>query len=77
MKRNMDLVTLILKYVAENADDINPIPLPFEELSKFGGESIIRGHVRLCEDQGYLELDRSTDQPQILRLTWDGHEKIF
>ena len=77
MKCNRDLIELTLRYVEEAADDVNPIPPPIDKLSRFGGESVILGHVRLCEEAGYLELDRSADPPQIVRLTWKGHEHLF
>ena len=77
MKRNRDLIELTLRYVEETADDVNPIPPPVDELARFGREAVILGHVRLCEEAGYLELDHSTDPPRIVRLTWKGHEHLF
>ena len=36
MKCNWDLIELTLRYVAEAADDVNPIPPPIDKLSRFG-----------------------------------------
>ena len=77
MKCNRDLIELTLRYVEDKADDVNPIPPPIDELSRFGEASVILGHVRLCEEAGYLELDHYKDPPYIVRLTWKGHEHLF
>ena len=75
MRRDMDLILLILTYVSE-ARETGNIPIPVFEKHD---QCQVRYHVRLCEEAGYLNIvvDAMTKIPvAIIRMTWDGHEAL-
>ena len=76
MKRDWVLIHRILKYVEENGDGEDPISL--RVLYDYHVKEI-KYHLTLCVEAGFITLADPTREPHIenvLRLTWDGHNKL-
>ena len=78
MQRRMKLIRKILQYVSD-CDTEDPLrPPEFEDYS----EAQVHYHLNLCEEAGYLLLERRGRCANhrrvsgIYRLTWQGHEAL-
>ena len=75
MRRNCELIRLILEYVEEKG---NGKLLPMPVLSDHPPKQVSY-HVRLCEEAGYLKVKVLSEQSayieyEIGELTWVGHD---
>lgn len=78
MPRDMQLILQLLTYVAkEDKSYIGSIPIPEYEQHP---EDKVLHHLRLCEEAGYLELDKGRQNAEIpkriVRMTWAGYEAL-
>ena len=73
MKRDMDLIRLILREV-ESCDDSYGMNSPVIEGYS---EAQIAGHLKMLLDGGLIEVkDESEDQYIGINLTWDGQDFV-
>lgn len=86
MKRDMKLITEILRYAEGHADGGKSQCVPqrdslapnFDDLT----DAKIHYHINLCVEAGFLEVEESNDVVpdtcipwcRILNLTWQGHD---
>ena len=72
MKRDKGLIYQILKWTEENATGtLEPAP----DLRGYSPE-LIRYHIGLCEQAGYLEPALTSTATFIRNLTWHGHNVL-
>ncbi len=73
MKRYMDLILAILRYVEKEGNGVELDPPRFADYT----ETQINYHVELCGEAKYLHVSKVHSTPpafRISRLTWAGHE---
>ena len=87
MRRDMKLITEILRHTenSESADaEKQPELVPLPQLKGYTPEQV-RYHALLCEDAGFIGLERRADfdtSPETMRITgitglkWAGHERL-
>lgn len=75
MERNKKLILKILRYVRDNANDIEAIDIPDCQSQD---TATVRYHVKLSIQAGYLEEfePRTHKTIRIKSLTWQGHEYL-
>ncbi len=76
MKRDMELIYLILAY-AEEHGDLNNRKRCVPNFDEYDPD-YIDYHVRLCEEAGYLKASwpSGNRRGHVQRLTWQGHEAL-
>ena len=80
MKRDMDLVYRILDYIERHHK--GEAAIPFDPLIEDQSVSVMRYHVTLCVDAGYItggvaRHNPNSDQLSIHgHLTWKGHDAL-
>jgi len=76
MKRDMELVRLILLKIEEHPHAMGFVPLEFEGVP----DDVVSYHVKLLADHGIIEATNASSLRGICwrakRLTWDGHDFI-
>ena len=75
MERDKKLILKILRYVRDNANDVEAIDIPD---CQSHDTATVRYHVKLCIQAGYLEEfgPRTLKTIRIMSLTWQGHEYL-
>lgn len=74
MRREMNLIRMILEYVEEKQVNSNSVPVP--EFPDYRN-CVVEYHVLLCREAGYLDVGVQGRSPKgIFRMTWAGHEKL-
>ncbi len=76
MKRNKKLILKILRYVRDNATDVEPIEPPS---CRTHDSATVMYHVKLCIQAGWIEEfepRRLSDGILIRSLTFQGHEYL-
>ena len=72
MRRNLDLIQKILRWIEEQP---GPWCEPPSSLEGFDHERVIY-HVHLCKEAGFIRLNAANARPRRVWLTWDGHEEL-
>ena len=71
MQRDLKLIKQILRYVEKK--DIGGGGFLFHpDIEGYSSEQV-EGHVKLCGDAGFIELN---SQGHAIRLTWQGHDML-
>ena len=76
MKRDMKLILKLLRHIRDSAT-----PTEFAELPDFEPDYTTKQtfyHLSLCLESGFVKRNEVGiyGQPNSLRLTWQGHEKL-
>lgn len=74
MERDMKLIKRILKYVECNAKNDGRV-LDVPEIPDYGTEQV-EYHIDLCDQAGFLKVQRTADISYPVALTWQGHEML-
>ena len=77
MKRDMELILLILKYVEENG---NGKSLRCPTFENYDADQT-KYHIGLCIEAGFLNGEKSQSMSHgttyiVFSLTWEGHQKL-
>lgn len=76
MKRNKKLILKILRYVRDNATEVEPINPP--DCRSHDADTVLY-HVKLCIQAGWIEPFGEENLRGLIRirsLTWQGHEYL-
>ena len=74
MKRDMELIKQILKYVEQNDKNDGRL-LPAPEFPDYG-ENEVSYHIDLCEQAGYITVQRTSGGSFLRSLSWQGHNAL-
>ncbi|OMC74248.1 hypothetical protein BK125_20830 [Paenibacillus odorifer] len=76
MKRDMDLVIKVLKYIEENNTATNNIVVEIEGYEGEEERELVQYQVKLLRDAGYIEAKGVLNPFEfyVRNMTWEGHE---
>ncbi len=73
MERRLEIIVAILRWLASQPEPAAEIPGTLAACPDVSS-SIIRYHIELCEEAGYIH--RLSNMKKWHRLTWAGHNEI-
>ncbi|WP_342423116.1 DUF2513 domain-containing protein [Paenibacillus sp. FSL E2-0178] len=76
MKRDMDLIIKVLKYIEEHNTATNSIVVEIEGHESVEDREIVQYQVKLLKDAGYVEAKGGLNPFEfyVRSMTWEGHE---
>lgn len=76
MKRDMDLIIKVLKYIEEHNTATNSIVVEIEGYDSEEEREAVQYQVKLLKDAGYIEAKGSLNPYEfyVRSITWEGHE---